>query len=245
MEADALRDYHTKLQNARDEINKIVCENWDKIRDEQLLTRSILMRLRYFYKTMRCHNKKLGVERMDTSPGAYFEELMHTSLSSFLNCRARAKSQNPPPNEIVSIHRDIKLSPWKINQMADIAVILHPKYDKGDLVGGDPVYIIECKTALDPEGFKKTTSNQQEAKKVGLNYECVLTNRREYREKDLNTQAEQARQKPNQWLYVLTKGWLGERAHEEAACSYVKEDEIKVQDAVETLYESILNICKL
>jgi hypothetical protein len=233
MEIGALRDYHTKLQNARDEINTIVCENWDKIRDEQLLTMSILRRLHNFYKISRKRNEELEVGRMGTAAGEYIEEIVHSSLSSFLSSRLKN----------VLVRRDFSLRKLsKVKQTADVAV----------LVGGEPVYIIECKAGVWGASFGEIYNNQIEAKEEGVSYACIAATMpqefRAGRNKDkesaraLSTVAKEARQKPNQWLYVLTYGWFG---YEESDPRHIKESEIKVQDALETLYEYILNICKL
>lgn len=84
VEAAAVRDYYTKLQNVRDELNTIVCEDRKQLQNGSLLTLSLLRGLYDFYKKRYQLTKILKAGTIGTSTGEYLEEIIHSSLSAFL-----------------------------------------------------------------------------------------------------------------------------------------------------------------
>lgn len=229
METAAVRDYHTKLQNVRDELNTIICENWEQLRNRNLLTLSILRRLHDFYKVRYQLAKTLEVGTIGTSTGEYLEELLHSSLSAFLTFQLKEK---------VSTQRGFYLKPWKLKQRADIAVIMNPDYDeKGKLKGGTLVFVLECKAYVDVPTFEKINKQFQELSANGYGYACITGTTTQKmgarkRDKELEMKVQKARKR---WLYVMTDRWFGYGVHEY---------DIKVLTPIEKPYEEILKKCR-
>jgi len=227
MESAAVRDYYTKLQNVRDELNTIVCENWDRVKERSFLTSSILRRLHDFYKARYQLTTTLKAGTIGTSTGEYLEEVIHSSLSAFLTFRFKEK---------VSIQRDFNLKIWKLKQRADIAVVMNPRYDeKGKLKNGTLVFVVECKAYVDKPTFEKVNKQYHEFSTIG--YACITgaTTQRmgaRKRDKELEMKVQNARKK---WLYVMSGRWFGYN---------VQEYDIKVLTSIEKLYDEILEKCK-
>lgn len=229
MEAAAVRDYHTKLQNVRDELNTIICENWERIKTENLLTLSILRRLHDFYKVQYQLAETLKVGAIGTSAGEYLEETVHSSLSAFLESQL----------EKVSVHRALYLKKfWNLKHRADIAVIVNPKYGaKGKLENGTLVFVVECKDYVDMPTFEKARQQYQELSNKGYAYACITTHTNQKmgvrkRDEGLRKEIQEAKKR---WLYVMTVPRFGHG---------LPEYDIKVLTPIEKLYEEILNKCK-
>lgn len=111
-EAQAIEGYLKHLRRIRDRGSRAIAENWDAVKKERLLSRSILYRFWSFYKA---HKTLSGRGRVGTHTGEYFEDIVFFPLRELVT--------ESIPEKDFRFYRDKYLSrTFQIRKRPDIAI---------------------------------------------------------------------------------------------------------------------------
>lgn len=136
-ESSLLRMYFANIATCHEEIDMIIAKNWDTVKNNKLLSHSIIRRMTAFYRYSEEYSKR-NERGLGTEAGIYFEDIIFSPLKALLKEKFGDK--------------------FKINRKMSIK--LPTKRKNPDLVITDtatnlPVCIIECKTWFDRSNWRQ------------------------------------------------------------------------------------------
>jgi hypothetical protein len=141
-ETFALSGWLTQAETIRREINRLVFSHWEQIRDEQVLSRSVLRRYVGYWQT---HKALVDREAIGVHGGTYAEEL----IASIVRARVTKDSLKNVEIQQNRWDRDAK-------READICF----------LRDGKLVLVIEVKSALNREEWKRAGQIKEDYQKL-------------------------------------------------------------------------------
>lgn len=141
-ETFALSGWLTQAETIRREMNRLVFSHWDQVKEERALSKSILRRYVGYWHTYRA---LLDREAIGVHGGTYAEELVASVV------RARVQRDFGNDMQILQNHWD-KI----VKREADICALRHDKL----------LVVIEVKSALTKDEWKKTRQTKEEYQKL-------------------------------------------------------------------------------
>lgn len=119
------KEHHLKLKSIRDEYNFLIYKHWDKVKEESILTKSIISRLENFYRFLQSVATEEKKEKLGPESGTYLEDIIYSSLTGYLNFSFQGSNVQLKSTRQTSIY--LKTNGKWIRRIPDIVLSIKEK----------------------------------------------------------------------------------------------------------------------